>query len=120
MHGLASVTTRDGREAGDLALRTLIGGIASGIRATDLVGRLGGLSFAVALWACDEANAARRLEALRDDILEAAAEDDPVRRLTFAAGVADSTHGYRRMLMRADALLERARSEGDAVILTAR
>jgi len=65
-----AINDRFGHGAGDNVLRGLAGLMLRHFRTEDVVGRWGGEEFIVALYGCSLQQAAARLDALREDLLE--------------------------------------------------
>ena len=116
-----------GHAAGDAAIRAFGGVLARGVRAGDLVGRIGGEEFAVVLPNCRLADAARIAQKLRVRwaTLDLRRESDAVPdglRSTASFGVVErmESETLEQALARADALLYRAKRLGrDRVVADA-
>ena len=116
-----------GHAAGDAAIRAFGGVLARGVRAGDLVGRIGGEEFAVVLPNCRLADAARIAQKLRVRwaTLDLRRESDAVPdglRSTASFGVVErmESETLEEALARADALLYRAKRLGrDRVVADA-
>jgi diguanylate cyclase (GGDEF)-like protein len=112
-----SVNDRWGHLAGDRALQAFTGTVTAELRAGDLIGRLGGEEFAVALAGCDAGQALRLAERIRQAV---AAQPVAVRdggaaiRLTVSVGVAvgRDAESPQALLAEADAALYRAKASG--------
>jgi diguanylate cyclase (GGDEF)-like protein len=96
---------RDGHPAGDLALRELGARWGSGVRAIDVLARIGGEEFGLILPGCDAPAALEIVERLRRDLPAS---------LTASAGIAEWHEGTTAadLVARADRELYRAKSEG--------
>ncbi len=112
-----AVNDRWGHAAGDRALKALTGTVAAELRAGDLIGRLGGEEFAVALAGSDAGQAFRLAERIRQAV---AAQPIPIRdgyaniRLTVSVGVAvgRGEESSEALLAEADTALYRAKARG--------
>jgi diguanylate cyclase (GGDEF)-like protein len=105
-----------GHPAGDLVLRAVAERIAAAARAGDLVGRLGGEEFAIALPGAERASAAEAAERIRARVgSEPIAVDGAALAVTISAGVAsfpaDAADGPA-LVARADARLYEAKRAG--------
>jgi diguanylate cyclase (GGDEF)-like protein len=69
VHGIAYVNERYGTRAGDQLLRSTASTLRDGLGEGDLIGRVGGTTFAVVLPGKDEAAARRILEAVREQVV---------------------------------------------------
>ncbi|HXZ46901.1 MAG TPA: GGDEF domain-containing protein [Pseudolabrys sp.] len=67
LDGFKAVNDRHGHGAGDAVLKAVVRELGAHVRASDVIGRLGGDEFGVVIWRADEAQAsakAREIEAL--------------------------------------------------------
>ncbi len=100
-----------GLAEGDAVLRALADRLRATFRETDLVGRVGGDSFAVLLPACTSKFARKRIKAVRDE-LQAWGREHGFDDLDVSVGVADTTDTIADVMARADRALVQARNEG--------
>ncbi|GLY99876.1 diguanylate cyclase [Actinoplanes sp. NBRC 103695] len=83
------VNDRFGHHSGDLVLQRIAGELMASVRDTDLVARMGGEEFLIALAATDLADAASRCELLRSHVAAMTWPDlAPGRPITISIGVA--------------------------------
>lgn len=108
---LSGIVNNVGLIGGDRVLRGLAEAVASTLRRTDLVGRLGGDSFGALLPRCSAADAVRRVDAMRARFNEWVQEHD-LGAISFSAGVAESTGDFADVLPRASRALGAARRAG--------
>ena len=124
-----SVNDRHGHAAGDAVLRELSDRLRETFRESDLIARIGGEEFLVAIPECDKDFAVAAAERLRGRVNRSPftlpAEAGTLK-ITVSVGVATSTAGGRKdgdidaLVARADAALYRAKHAGrDAVSLSA-
>lgn len=115
-----SINDNHGHEVGDEALAALVEAIKSGLRSTDIVGRIGGEEFAVLLPRTSLAAALGVAERIRKQVsaIEIQAMPDPIK-FTISAGVADAMEGENitKLLHRADVALFRAKQSGRNKVL---
>ena len=111
LDGLEEAERARGRSIGDYALRVLGRCIESAVRASDLTGRLGGTSVLVMLPVCSTEQAMLRLVDIQERFAALAKRDPRLTGIAFSAGIADSEDGLERLLMRAEASLERVRGK---------
>ncbi len=108
LDGFKAVNDRHGHAAGDWALGRVGRLIAGSVRASDVVGRVGGDEFTVLLWNLDEAQAALKARALEAMISDAAFEQKGKRyALGLSAGLTMLQDGdsCEAVLARADAAM---------------
>jgi diguanylate cyclase (GGDEF)-like protein/PAS domain S-box-containing protein len=116
-----SVNDTYGHAAGDAVLRHVAATIKDCLRASDLLGRIGGEEFAVILPETSLAEAESVAQRVLKSVRQATVQfENHVLKVTVSIGVetvvADDS-GFDRVLLRADRLLYRAKSEGrDRVI----
>ena len=111
-----SINDRHGHDAGDVVLKATAECIASGIRATDALGRIGGEEFSVFLPDTPPESAMTLAETLRQRIeqLCPTIESGPLR-VTASIGVATSAHTNETMKslqQRADQAMYAAKAQG--------
>lgn len=110
-----------GHVAGDAALRELGGALARSVRASDLVGRLGGEEFGVVLPEADARAAGELAERLRMSVHGVAvpSESGPTTMsVTIGASQLSSAEGLRELLIRADRALYQGKRDGrDRVVV---
>ncbi len=118
-----SVNDQFGHASGDEVLRSLVAACRANLRDYDVVGRMGGEEFAIALEGSPQ-DAARTAERLRRAIsrLQFTFDDAPMR-VTASFGVASLQKGERDVaaaLARADKALYKAKADGrDRVVVSA-
>lgn len=108
------VNDRFGHPAGDLVLRETATVLRRALRASDVVGRMGGEEFAVLLSDTDDATAVELLGRILDQfraVQHPVASDECVT-LSFSAGVAPATRDADEWIARADQALYRAKEQG--------
>ena len=113
------VNDQHGHAAGDAVLKGVAQALRSGLRDSDLVGRIGGEEFAIALPFTRLPDAMKRLQQLRQQVAELPGA--PVR-VTVSGGLADlhsPDDSLGDALKRADAALYRAKAAGRNQILWA-
>jgi diguanylate cyclase (GGDEF)-like protein len=111
------VNDQHGHDAGDAVLRNVAQALRSGLRESDLVGRIGGEEFAVLMPFTHAEGALKRLQQLRQNV--AALISNGVR-VTISGGVAELSGGdVGGALKRADAALYRAKAAGRNRIFSA-
>ncbi|MBW2254146.1 MAG: GGDEF domain-containing protein, partial [Deltaproteobacteria bacterium] len=110
--GMGRLNQRWDRSVGDLALRRVADVLRQGVRRYDVTGRLGGDAFLVAWPGCTASQACTRVAQLQESLHERCAGHPALKRLTFSAGVADSTRGLEAVVRRADAALSASRVRG--------
>ena len=116
LHGLAAVTKRYGSERGDAILAECARTLQSGLRTSDVIGRMGDEAFAVLLPMTGRSGASDVAERLRST-LEALrhAGPDGAFQVTASFGIAamtSPTDSVDLLLARADAALHRAQRDG--------
>ncbi|MFN8224860.1 MAG: diguanylate cyclase [Gaiellales bacterium] len=102
-----------GHEAGDHALRLFSQVLRDTLRTSDLIARLGGEEFALALVGIDEELGVTMIGRIRERLADAVKTyGGPP--FTFSAGLTDSRHavGFAELLRRADAALYAAKNGG--------
>lgn len=102
------INDSQGHQAGDKALIAISTLFRAGLRASDLVGRMGGDEFMILLMGSSAADAALRLEALKAQSLSKLG-------ITLSIGVSELSPqcaGLEALLVRADQCLYRAKAEG--------
>lgn len=109
-----SVNDQHGHDSGDQVLRSVAAAIRESLRATDVIGRLGGEEFAVALYGADDKIAADVFERIRKTV---AAENVTVGHntlhVTISIGVTTEPEDcFDAMITRADTALYRAKELG--------
>jgi diguanylate cyclase (GGDEF)-like protein len=108
LDGFKAVNDRHGHAAGDWVLGRVGRMIAGSVRASDVVGRVGGDEFTVLLWNLNEAQAIAKARALEDLISESPFERDGKRHaLGLSAGLTMIADGdtSEAVLARADAAM---------------
>ncbi|TVQ58558.1 MAG: diguanylate cyclase [Rhodobacteraceae bacterium] len=117
-----ALNDRAGHAAGDIALRALMDAAREAVRGGDLLGRIGGDEFAIALPRAGLDAAARIAERLRGRIARLGIDTaaGPLR-FTASLGVAEAEPGERfvKALERADAALFRAKAAGRNLVARA-
>ena len=113
-----SLNDRYGHAAGDGALRALAAGLERLVRPQDIVGRLGGEEFAVALPECRLADALALAERVRAGLAEV---ERPDGRLSVSIGVAQRRTGENigAVLHRADLAMLQAKESGRNAVRSA-
>jgi diguanylate cyclase (GGDEF)-like protein len=111
-----AVNDRYGHAGGDLALRHLVATLRSGIRDSDLLGRLGGEEFGIVLPAASPAVAGELAERLRTRV-EASRPPfgERVIEMTISVGLSmrlDADRSIEQIIARADAALYQAKDDG--------
>lgn len=96
---------------GDDVLRAMSRMLLTTFRETDVVGRVGGDSFAILLPACPAKFARRRIDSMRNPLRSWGGEQG-VDELEISVGVADTINSIADVLARADRALLQARNEG--------
>jgi GGDEF domain-containing protein len=99
-----------GSAAQAYALRVLARTLRSGLRINDVVARIGGGTFLVALSGAPIGAARRRLGELRQAFLALGARDERLAPFGFSAGFADLEDGLDGVLHRAEDAMERMRA----------
>ena len=111
-----SINDRFGHAGGDRALQHLVTILRAGIRQIDLLGRLGGEEFAIALLDTPYATAKAIAERLRERVAEAQLQfGDRLARMTISVGLAiqlETDRSIEQALARADDALYHAKSGG--------
>ena len=110
-----AVNDRHGHAAGDHVIRAVASAASDELRASDLLGRLGGEEFAFVLPECDIVQAAALAERLRLAVARRSIESHPGIGFTASFGVtelADADSCLSDLLARADAALYRAKECG--------
>ncbi len=113
-----------GHPAGDEVIRTISAMALAMMRKQDLVGRLGGEEFIIAMPDCDAASALLACERLREAVaaLPIILPDGETLKVTLSTGIAQLDNGEdrTRLIVRADEALYRAKNNGrDRVLLAA-
>lgn len=114
------INDQHGHRAGDAVLRAFVGEVRSRLRASDVLGRVGGEEFGIILPATDGPGAQRLIEQVRHAVealrVEGGAEAGGELRLTVSAGVAvaepQAGLSADTLYARADAALYRAKHLG--------
>jgi diguanylate cyclase (GGDEF)-like protein len=110
------INDRYGHPAGDAALKHMAGHLRTGLRGTDLIGRLGGEEFGIVLPATPTDAALRVAERLRTSIAKTPLEHGSNRfGMTISIGVAmarDAERSLELIIARADSQLYRAKESG--------
>ena len=103
-----------GHQAGDQVIQSLANLLKRSCRPGDLAARYGGEEFVILYADCDNANAARRAEDIRDTLSQIAQPRMNGRPSTVSIGVTESQPGDtpEAMLRRADRALLMAKSQG--------
>jgi GGDEF domain-containing protein len=99
-----------GSAAQAYALRVLARTLRAGLRVNDILARLGGGTFLVALPGAPMAAARRRLGDLRQSFASLGARDERLAPFGFSAGLADLDDGLDGVLLRAEDAIERTRA----------
>lgn len=111
-----AINDQFGHAGGDLALQHLVETLRSGLRESDLLGRLGGEEFAIVLHASSSEIAENVAERLRSRVeAERLAFDDRVIEMTISVGLAvrqATDHSIEQLIARADAALYHAKHSG--------
>lgn len=111
-----AINDRYGHAGGDLALRHLVATLRSGIRDSDLLGRLGGEEFGIVLPTATPASAGELAERLRSRVgANRLPFDDRVIEMTISIGLSvrlDTDRSIEQVIARADAALYCAKDEG--------
>jgi diguanylate cyclase (GGDEF)-like protein len=94
-----------------LAARALANTLRTGVRGSDVLARVGGGTFLVALPGAPLAAARRRLADLRQAFLTYGVHDARMVPVGFSAGVSDFDDGTHGLLQRAEDALERVRAQ---------
>jgi len=108
---MGDLNQRLGLGRGDAVLEGLGRLLRKTFRDTDIVGRVGGDSFAVLMPACHLDNARRRVEVVREGVHAFGRELD-LPELDMSIGIADTSTGIVDVLARADRALLQARNDG--------
>ena len=108
---MGDVNRSSGLGQGDEALRALARLLASTFRETDIIGRVGGDSFAALLPACEARNARRRVDAIRAGLRDWG-QGVGLADLDISVGIADTQETVNDVMARADRALLQARNEG--------
>lgn len=116
-----SINDRYGHDVGDQVLKALVETLKSGLRATDIVGRLGGEEFGIFLPSTDLVGCVEVAERLRG-MVEALAISSACVPVTISMGAAEAAKGedVLSVLHRADTALLKAKRSGRNRIVTDR
>jgi diguanylate cyclase (GGDEF)-like protein len=111
-----AINDQHGHPAGDAALKHMVGCLRAELRKTDLIGRLGGEEFAIALQTGATDVALRIAERLRTKVATSPLEHGSIRiEMTISIGLAmarDTDDSLEQIIARADAELYRAKESG--------
>jgi diguanylate cyclase (GGDEF)-like protein len=79
LDGFKTINDRHGHAAGDALLKAVVADLVRNLRASDVVGRLGGDEFGAVLWNTHPEQAAIKAESLEDTIARVAVDYDGVK-----------------------------------------
>ncbi|RME27259.1 MAG: diguanylate cyclase [Deltaproteobacteria bacterium] len=109
--GMKGINEAHGLVTGDAALQELARVLGRTFRETDLIGRVGGDSFAVLLPSCTARAARKRVQAV-GEAMRAWGAEQGIKDLDVSVGIADTTDTVADVMARADRALVQARNDG--------
>ncbi len=109
-----------GHSAGDHALRVFAHVLRDGLRPDDMPGRFGGEEFVVILPNCDETQAVRVLDRIREElVIQLMASGSPPFTVSFGLACAQAGQRFEDMVRTADAALLEAKALGRNQVVVA-